>query len=190
MAQRLTPSGDPYNYDDGYVFNDIQNCAFGLTCYWGYDAVPGQYTLGSGFVLFHRRTPISAVETQVITDGYAIPVDPETGYGTVFFPCPGCAGPYQNDFSSSGPMLACTPSFHSVVTVDVAPFLSVTLSNETVVISWPAPAPGWQLEYATQVVNGTNAWSVIPAPYSTNATQSFFTEPLPTGCKFYRLHKP
>jgi hypothetical protein len=53
---RLTPDGDPYNYDDGYVYNDINNGAFGYTWYWGYDAAPGQYTLGASSVIMHRAS--------------------------------------------------------------------------------------------------------------------------------------
>jgi hypothetical protein len=82
--------------------------------------------------------------------------------------------------------------FWSIYAVQTAgaPLLSVTRSNATVVVSWPAPAVGWQLEYTTTLANGTNSWTLIPPPYATNATQLHFTEPVPTGKKFYRLYKP
>ena len=56
VSSRLTPSGDPYNYDDGYVYNDPNQGAFGVTWYWGYDAAPGQYTLGSDALIMHRSS--------------------------------------------------------------------------------------------------------------------------------------
>jgi hypothetical protein len=38
---RTTPSGDPYNYEDGYVLRDVSGNYGGQTWYWGYDQ-PGQ----------------------------------------------------------------------------------------------------------------------------------------------------
>jgi len=34
---RLTPDGDHYNFDDGYVLRDAANNNLGYTSYWGYD---------------------------------------------------------------------------------------------------------------------------------------------------------
>src|SRR5688572_1118928 len=45
---RLTPNGDAYNYDDGYVLEDSTQNTGGFTRYWGYDSasqVPGDGTL-------------------------------------------------------------------------------------------------------------------------------------------------
>jgi len=70
-----------------------------------------------------------------------------------------------------------------------APWLSVTRSNATVIVSWPKPATGWNLEYTTVLTGGTNVWTQIPPPYQTNATDCYVTEPLPAGNKFYRLKK-
>jgi hypothetical protein len=36
-STRTTPSGDPYNYDDGYVLTDSTGNFLGQTWYWGYD---------------------------------------------------------------------------------------------------------------------------------------------------------
>ena len=64
LTSRLTPDGDPYNYDDGYVYNDVNNGAFGSTWYWGYDAAPGQYTLGASSVIMHRSSSPSNVTSK------------------------------------------------------------------------------------------------------------------------------
>jgi len=58
------------------------------------------------------------------------------------------------------------------------------------VVSWPLPATGWLLHATTNLVAGGSVWTEIPPPYQTNATNLEFTEPLPTGNKFYCLHKP
>jgi hypothetical protein len=56
---RTTPSGDPYNYQDGYVYRDpngAANPAWPYTWYWGYDAAPNQYSLGNPSVIMHRSS--------------------------------------------------------------------------------------------------------------------------------------
>ena len=73
-----------------------------------------------------------------------------------------------------------------------APLLTITVNSQlsTVTVSWPSPADGWTLEYATVLPGGTGLWTQIPPPYQTNASSLYFTEPSPTGNRFYRLHKP
>jgi hypothetical protein len=82
--------------------------------------------------------------------------------------------------------------FWSVAAVQTpgAPFLTVSVSNRMVLVSWPLPAEGWLLHATTNLVTGGSVWTEIAPPYATNATQVYFTEPLPSGKKFYRLHKP
>ena len=71
-----------------------------------------------------------------------------------------------------------------------APLLTVTRSNTTVVVSWPGPEAGWKLQATTAVLPGGSVWTEIPPPYQTNGSNFLFTEPVPVGNKFYRLHKP
>ena len=53
-STRLTPNGDPYNYDNGYVLTDVSGNAGGQTWYWGYDG-PGQ--ISGNTILMSRSTP-------------------------------------------------------------------------------------------------------------------------------------
>jgi hypothetical protein len=54
-AGRRTPNGDPYNYDNGYVYPDISGSHDGLTYYWGYvDA--SQVNTANSTVSFNRTT--------------------------------------------------------------------------------------------------------------------------------------
>lgn len=74
-----------------------------------------------------------------------------------------------------------------------APLLRAqTLAGGSVRIFWPLPATGFQLEQTPVLTNapGTNDWSQVPFPYSTNATEISITAPSPTGKKFYRLRAP
>ncbi|MCX6922653.1 MAG: hypothetical protein NT154_05475 [Verrucomicrobia bacterium] len=56
-------------------------------------------------------------------------------------------------------------------------------------VSWPVSAAGWLLHTTSGFLTG-NGWTEIPPPYPTNGASLQFTEPAPTGNKFYRLHKP
>ena len=71
-----------------------------------------------------------------------------------------------------------------------APYLTVIRSNTAVVVSWPLPAEGWVLEWTNALPRVAASWPQLPPPYQTNGANLQFTEPLPTGKKFYRLHKP
>lgn len=73
-----------------------------------------------------------------------------------------------------------------------APLLSVERVGGSVRVFWPLPATGFVLDQTTAlaVPPGASAWSPVPFPYSTNATQISISVPAPVGNKFYRLRKP
>ncbi len=78
----------------------------------------------------------------------------------------------------------------AAIQTDGAPYLSVTRSNGVVLVSWPQPAPGWQLEWTAVLPSAPSAWTLIPAPYPVSGTNWIVIEPAPVGNRFYRLHKP
>jgi len=78
----------------------------------------------------------------------------------------------------------------SAVQMPGAPYLTVTRSTNAVVVSWPLPAEGWVLETTNALPQIAAPWPQIPPPYLTNGANLQFTEPVPAGNKFYRLHKP
>lgn len=53
-GSRVTPDGDGYNYDDGYVLTDISGNAGGQTWYWGYDDSTAQ--ISGNTILLSRST--------------------------------------------------------------------------------------------------------------------------------------
>jgi hypothetical protein len=80
-------------------------------------------------------------------------------------------------------------SLLTVVPTPGAPSLAVTrTTTNTVVISWPSPAAGWNLEQNTNLTSAT--W-VTPAESVTDdgSTKSIIVNPA-AGNRFYRLHKP
>ena len=74
-----------------------------------------------------------------------------------------------------------------------APLLRAqSLAGGNVRIFWPLPATGFVLEQTFALTNApaTNAWSQVPFPYATNATEISITVAAPAGKKFYRLRNP
>ena len=73
-----------------------------------------------------------------------------------------------------------------------APLLSITLNPQlsTINILWLLPAEGWVLEWTNVLPRVSAPWPQLPPPYQTNGANLQFTEPLPAGNRFYRLHKP
>ena len=70
-----------------------------------------------------------------------------------------------------------------------APLLTVTRTNASVRVSWPAPAPGWMLEQTNVLTGVAGTWPQVPPPYVTNATDIFITLPATVGNQYFRLHK-
>ena len=71
------------------------------------------------------------------------------------------------------------------------PFLTIAISNNNVVISWPAPADGWLLHVTTVLSSSGVVWTEILPPYQTNSlTNISYTVPLTAGSKFFQLHNP
>ncbi len=73
-----------------------------------------------------------------------------------------------------------------------APLLSIALSNNLVVVSWPREgADGFVLDRKPTLNTGMFPvlWMQVPFPYQTNATHIFITT-LPDNTAFFRLRKP
>src|ERR1051325_8280904 len=58
---RRTPSSDPFNYDDGYVYPDSSGSLDGLTWYWGYDDKAAQRV--GDTIAMHRSTAAPNIPT-------------------------------------------------------------------------------------------------------------------------------
>ena len=71
-----------------------------------------------------------------------------------------------------------------------APWLTVTRGlSSSVQVSWPGPEAGWRLQSAASL-SGSPVWTEIAPPYAAQGTNLVFTEVVPSGNKFYRLHRP
>jgi len=72
-----------------------------------------------------------------------------------------------------------------------APQLAIEQSADHVRILWPLAAANFVLDETNDLnASPTIAWTQVPFPYQTNATDVAVTLPLAAGNKFYRLRKP
>jgi len=70
------------------------------------------------------------------------------------------------------------------------PLLTITrTTTNTVMVSWPSPSPGYQLQQNTNSVSSVNWSNVFATPTDDGTTKSLVVNP-PTGNRFYRLFKP
>lgn len=69
---RTTPNGANYNYDDGYVFNDVSGSGDGLTWYWGYDDSASQVNAGNNTILLSRATGNASLRAPEMDDDGAL----------------------------------------------------------------------------------------------------------------------
>jgi hypothetical protein len=69
------------------------------------------------------------------------------------------------------------------------PPLGISCSGGVVTLWWLRPAPGFVVEEASHLATSVG-WTVLPPPYSSNATHCFVTLPQPGGSRFYRLRRP
>jgi hypothetical protein len=71
-----------------------------------------------------------------------------------------------------------------------APLLSIIrTTTNTVVVSWPSPSTGWNLQQNTNSIASVNWSNVTSGIQDDDTTKSLIVNP-PTGNRFYRLHKP
>ena len=70
-----------------------------------------------------------------------------------------------------------------------APLLTITRSSANAIISWPAPAAGFELEMRDGLSAGGSWVTVTNTPVATN-DQKTVTIGITSGSKFYRLRRP
>jgi hypothetical protein len=79
-------------------------------------------------------------------------------------------------------------SLISVVQTPGAPTLNVTHSGASVIVSWPYPSSGWNLQQNPSVANAPG-WQTSAFTISTNASVNSIHIGTPTGNLFFRLAK-
>jgi hypothetical protein len=81
-------------------------------------------------------------------------------------------------------------SLIAAVQTSGAPLLSIfRTATNTVVVSWPSPSTGWNLQQNTNSVSSLN-WSNVTATIQDDGTTRTLIVNPPTGNRFYRLIKP
>ena len=95
---------------------------------------------------------------------------------------------------ASGPLTggnySLTGGFWSLYAVQTpgAPLLSIRITNNTAMVYWPSPAPGFNLQANADLA--TTNWGTPPETVNDNGTIKYILVNPPTGNRFYRLLKP
>ncbi len=85
---------------------------------------------------------------------------------------------------------ALTPAEVAALYASVAaPTLHIELQTNTVVVSWPSPSTGWNLQQNTNSVSSLNWSNVTSGIQDDGMAKTFIVNPA-TGNRFYRLQKP
>jgi hypothetical protein len=175
-AGQVTPNGDRWNYDDGYVLPSTLAFPPGLTWYWGY--INPWQVAGDGFLTLHKFTILNSSTGVLITDHYALngvipPLPPY--FGIYEGPVPG--GPNR-------PVISGAPSLRETNLVSLAATLNspVVSPDHTLLFTVSgAPAP-----YIVQVSSdlASSNWVSV----ATNVAPFLFTDTvsMTTTRRFYR----
>jgi hypothetical protein len=62
------------------------------------------------------------------------------------------------------------------------------MGNNTLVVSWPFPSPGWNLLQNTDLA--TTNWTTPPEPIQNDGTNNYILVTPPVGNRFFELRKP
>jgi len=142
VSGQLTPDGDPWNYDDGYVIDDSPGTPPGITWYWGYTS---NSQLVDGFLVFHRLTLTESNTAQLITDSYDL--------NGVFLP----SAPFYRPNTPGGPVISDTPISTSIANPPVAPTLGEVVMT-----------PGKTLRFTVSGISNVNY--IVQANADLNST--------------------
>lgn len=76
--------------------------------------------------------------------------------------------------------------------IEYVPILTITKTNELLIVSWPGPAAGWMLERTNVLRDVSAPWPTVSPPCQTNGDtiSVTFTNTPAVGSQFFRLHKP
>jgi hypothetical protein len=93
-------------------------------------------------------------------------------------------GPFTNN------SYVLTSGYWSLLAIQTpgAPDLTITLTNELAIVSWPAPSAGYSLQTATNLTSPT--WQAVRETVTNNGTINYIWVNPPTGNKYYRLFYP
>ena len=81
-----------------------------------------------------------------------------------------------------------TGGFWSAVQLPGSPLLTITLTGNRAVVSWPSPSTGFLLQQNANL--NTANWVPASEAVADNGTNRFIIVNPPAGRRFYRLFKP
>jgi len=151
-----------------------------------------QFVVLFGFIVLESAFCLTTRGQSYSVDWYKIAGGGGTSTGGVYA-VSGTIGQPDAGGPLTGGSYSLTGGFWSVIAAvqtPGAPYLTITRSGGTVTVSWPLSADGWVLEYTNTLSQTSSSWPQISPPYQTDGANLQFTEPAPSGNRFYRLHKP
>ncbi len=80
--------------------------------------------------------------------------------------------------------------FWTAVQTPGAPFLRITRSGNSVILSWPETATGWRLQLSTVIPAADAAWANVAVAPVVSGGEFRVTVPIAAGHRFFRLRKP
>jgi hypothetical protein len=89
----------------------------------------------------------------------------------------------------SGGNFTLAGGFWAVVSTPGSPIISITRSNQNVILSWPASAEGWLLYESGILTTNSASWGSPGYGYQTNDATISVAVPLSPGNKFFMLKK-
>ncbi|MDB6015586.1 MAG: 1,4-alpha-glucan-branching protein [Pedosphaera sp.] len=135
-----------------------------------------------------------------VRTNYSLPF-PATGNWRVHFNSDSTN--YSADYGNVGSTLVTASGANPAGNITIGPYsalilsqmpfpppLSITQSNNTVIISWPNSLTNWVLDVSDTLAGNPPPWSQVPAAqYQTNNASIFIGLTPPTGNSFYRLRQ-
>ncbi len=131
---------------------------------------------------------VARAQTNYTIDWHTIDGGGGTSTGNVYS-VSGTIGQPDASGAMTGGNYSLTGGFWSVigaVQLPGSPLLTITITGpSTVVVSWPSPSTGWNLQQNTDL--GTTIWVTPLETVNDNGTNRFIIVNPPTGNRFYRL---
>jgi hypothetical protein len=102
----------------------------------------------------------------------------------------GTIGQHDASTAMTGGSYSLTGGFWALYAVQTvgAPLLTITATNGMVMVSWPSPSTGFNLQFNTNL-NSTN-WNAPSQTVTDNGTVKYILVNPPTGNEYFRLKSP
>lgn len=133
--------------------------------------------------------PIGALAQPFYIDWHKVSGGGGTSTGGVFG-LSGTIGQHDAGGPATNNSYALTSGYWSLLAIQTpgAPNLTITLTNNVAVVSWPAPSAGYSLQTASSLTSPT--WQAVTQTVTNNGAINYIWVNPPAGNMYYRLYYP